>query len=173
MSQKLKKWSGKSGAKLRFLGSKKGFSVLEIIVVITISVMILATTTIFENRMLIDARFETLTQELIESLKLAQMRSITRFKDNQWGVNFTTNSFTLFRGISFALRDSTYDIQTNLPATVTLSNLTFNGGGSQVVFQKISGSTTNYGTLMINSQLGNTKTISINALGQVEISSST
>ena len=154
---------------------KRGFTMIELLIVIAIVVITFAATFAIQSRFLVDTYIDTNTDQIVQTLRLAQMRSIARFNNSQWGVYFdedvggNDDKFVLFKGTSYAARDSSFDIETHLPDTISLSNISLNGGGNDIVFNELAGSTSNYGSIQILDDLSNTNTVSINSKGMVEL----
>ena len=92
---------------------------------------------------------------------------MARQEDSQWGVHFESNKYVLFKGSVYSAVDS-YNEEITLPDVLTISAITFNGGGSEVVFSKITGETLNFGTTTIQNDLGESKNILINSYGTIE-----
>lgn len=144
---------------------------LEIILVVAaLAIMVGGTFTIMSS-FITNTYVDDTAQEVIHSLRKANTNTIARLYDLRWGVHFddTASSFTFFAGESYAARNTEYDIVTSLPASVTFSQLAFNGGGKEVIFRKIAGDTAQYGSLKVRSTGGQERTITINQVGQIEI----
>ena len=158
------KWQ-KSGA--------QGFTLVELLVVIALTVIIFLMNFTFNAYLLVDSTLDSKAHEIVENLKLAQTRSMARYQDSQWGVYFNNvgspQQFIVFKGNTYAARDASYDLVTNLPSSLSFTTLTFTGGGSEVDFAKLSGNTTQSGTIVLTSNQNHTRTITISTLGVVDI----
>lgn len=151
--------------------TKEGVTLIEIIlVVMVLAILASGTFTVFSS-FITNTYVDDTAQEIVHALRKANTNTIARFHDLRWGVYFNdiTPSFTFFAGESFATRNTQYDAVTNLPVSVIFSQISFNGGGKEVVFRKIAGDTTQYGSLKVKSTSGQEHTITINQLGQIEI----
>jgi type II secretory pathway pseudopilin PulG len=73
------------------------------------------------------------SQEILQTLRRAQMRAMLTELDSSFGVYLTNNSYTLFKGDSFLQRDPQYEEVFNLPQIVKVS------GMSEIVFLKSEG----------------------------------
>ena len=78
---------------------KKGFTLVEMILVITVLVITIAVTFTIQGVFLVDTFLDTNAEHAMEDLRLAQFRSITRQQDSTWGVHFETDQF-IFRPVS-------------------------------------------------------------------------
>lgn len=160
---------------MKDLSKKKGFTLIELLIVIGVFVIIIATVLNIQGGILADTYLDTNTEQIAQTLRLGQMRSITRVNDSQWGVYFdediggTNDQFVLFNGTTYATRDASYDIVTELPNIISFSAISLNGGGDDVVFEKLSGDSFTYGSILISDNLGNSNTISVNAKGLIAI----
>lgn len=111
------------------------------------------------------------TQELMSALRLAQGKSLASENSSRWGVYFdvssTPNDYTLFRGISYASRDAGLDSINILSKKIKIYEVNLNGGGAEVVFNRLRGDTAQAGTIKLKSTLDSSenKTISINSMG--------
>ena len=160
---------------MKNISKKKGFTLIELLIVIGIFVIIIATAFTINGGILANTYLDTNTEQIIQTLRLAQMRSITRVNDSQWGVYFdediggTNDKFVLFKGTTYATRDASYDIVTELPDIISLSNISLSGGGVDIVFAKLSGDSFTDGSIQISDNLGNSNTISVNAKGLIAL----
>ncbi|MEK7069530.1 MAG: hypothetical protein AAB962_00560, partial [Patescibacteria group bacterium] len=76
----------------------------------------------------------------------------------------------LFKGDIFTEPNSS-NTETPLPHLVEIGNISLNGGGSNIVFQKLTGKTSNHGSLRVrlNSDNNKYKTISVKPAGIANI----
>ena len=90
-------------------------------------------------------------------------------QDGVWGVYFTSDSFVLFLGPTY-IAEADDNIPTVLSSSMTISNISLNGGGTDVLFDDPYGDTDEYGSLLISDvTTSKTKTISINEMGMVDM----
>lgn len=144
---------------------KNGFTIIELLIVIGLLVIIFSTVFAIQGRFLVNTYLDTNTEQIVQQLRLAQMRSITKFEDSEWGVYFAEDKFVLFKGADYESRDQSYDIVTNLPSSLILSSFDFNGDTDYIVFDKVSGETQNHGSLQIFDNQEGVNTILINKKG--------
>lgn len=161
-----------AGPHMKNTAIRKGITLLEIILVIAaLTIMVSGTFTIFSS-FITNTYVDDTAQEIVHALRKANTNTIARLYDLRWGVYFndaSPSSFTFFAGDNYAARSTQYDAVTNLPASLTFSQISLNGGGKEVVFRKIAGDTTQYGFLKVRSTGGQERTVTINQLGQIEI----
>ena len=119
----------------------RGFSALEILVVMGIlAVLLSAIVPSFLNF----RRSSTLnieTQELITMINRARLLSVSSKNDQQFGVHFESGKIVLFQGGTYSASSTTNEVHVFDPA-LTLASIGVNGGGSEILFQKVTGATT-------------------------------
>ena len=98
---------------------------------------------------------------IVQSLRRAQVLSRAMDGDTAWGVHVEAESITLFRGVSYAARNSGFDEVFDMPSIITPS------GVLEVVFSKFSGNPQTTGTVTLTSNANETRAITINAKGMV------
>ncbi|MFC1655328.1 prepilin-type N-terminal cleavage/methylation domain-containing protein [Patescibacteria group bacterium] len=150
---------------------KNGFTIIELLLVIALTVIIFSGVFAVQGRFLVNTYLDTNTEQIVQQLRLAQMRSISKFKDSEWGVYFdedvdgNDDKFVLFKGSNYENRDQSYDIITNLPDSIALSSINLTGGTDYIVFNKVTGATKNSGSIQIFDNQEGVNTILINGKG--------
>ncbi len=110
------------------------------------------------------------SQDLLGALRRAQSAAMNGKENSKFGVYFTTGfgaSFIFFRGDSYAARDTEYDETYNLPQTVSLA-LSL-GGPSEITFTRVKGTPSATGTITLSNVNSETKILSINQVGRINI----
>lgn len=111
----------------------------------------------FQNRTDLDIT----AHGVVQAMRRAQVYSRGMKDDVQWGIEVQTSGVTLFRGSSFASRDTSYDEVTTIPNGMTVSGL------SEVLFAKLSGAPNTTGSITLTSRNNEVRTITLNAKGMV------
>jgi len=144
----------------------KGFTTIELIIVITIMTIVFGLAIGMQGRFYVQAHLDTATQEIIDTVKLAQNRAATNYLNDSWGVYFddTNNIFTLFKSDTYGAEPE-YDLSSELIDALDMNTLALNNSTNQIVFEQITGRTGNYGSLVINNNQNESKTIYINSAG--------
>lgn len=146
----------------------KGISVIEILIAVSIiaiiSAIVVPSLSKFHNQQVI----KNTAEDVISLLNEARNSTISSKDSNTYGVQFQSDRVILFSGSSFS--DSPSNKQINFDSSVTIpaiGGISLNGGGSNVVFDRITGDTANYGTIIIKLISDNTqqKIININKIG--------
>lgn len=142
---------------------KKGFTLFEIIIAISILViMLVVTLPKFSEFRLVQVQNATIT-DILSSLDKARSDTLNSLDSSSYGVHFETSKVVIFKGTSYSILDANnQDIIFASPASIT--NISFSGGGSDIYFSRLSGTPNKTGTLTITT--GNySKTITIGATG--------
>lgn len=98
---------------------------------------------------------------LAQDARRAQTLSQASDGDTTWGVNIGSTSITVFKGPNYASRDSSYDEDSDLSASITPSGIL------SIVFAKFTGVPQTTGTTTFTLASGETRTVNINAKGIV------
>ncbi len=96
-----------------------------------------------------------------QSFRRAQILAQSQEGDISWGVNVEAGSITLFKGASFASRDTNFDEVFGLPNSITPSGL------DEVVFEKFTGLPQSTGTVTLTSSTEEIRNITINEKGTI------
>ena len=108
------------------------------------------------------------TETVIEVLRQARNQTLSSKNSTVYGVHLTAPKITLFTGATYSSGASTNQ-DYNLSSTDTILTISLNGGGSDVIFQRLSGVTAQNGTVIVSSPgLSQTKTITIYKTGLIE-----
>lgn len=137
----------------------RGFTLVEILVVGAILALIGAAAIISFRNSRATAELDAASRNLLSILGLAQARTLAGDTNSRWGVKLETDRYTLFRGSSFAGSDANQIFL--LPQGIEISQIALSGGGSEVVFQKITGKTAQSGILTLRQSAGNNTAISL------------
>lgn len=149
---------------------KKGFTLIEILVVLAISAVILSILLSFLNNF---SRTQALDKDYLSVVSLieqAKSASINSKQASQYGVYFASSSAVLFKGLSYISTSSSNQIY-NLNSRVSISSLNFVGSSSnQVVFDRLTGYANASGTISISLQnsTSSDKIIRIYKTGTIE-----
>ena len=149
---------------------QKGFTLIEILIVITvlamISTLIFASFSKFNSAQILNGT----TQTVLSILDEARALTLASKNNLSYSVHFETSKVVLFKGTTYSASDTDNDV-TILNNRVTVSDISLNGGGSDVLFDKLTGKTSQSGTITITltSDANRFKTIKIGTAGVSEI----
>lgn len=154
----------------------KGFTLIEIILVVGIFAILLAVSMAAFGSFRDDSQLQDTANDIQAVLRVAQNKTVASEGAVQYGVYFATSTapheYVLFQGPSHA--SGTVETVYQLSDLVEFSSASssFSGlSGQEVVFDRIQGTTSNVGDLVLQSTLdaGNTRTISVSGGGNVGI----
>jgi prepilin-type N-terminal cleavage/methylation domain-containing protein len=155
---------------LNVFKNSKGFTIFELILVIAIFAIIFSSTAIVFGNMLNTHRLASKGYEIVQSLREARTDAVSQKENSKWGMylqtSADTNRYIVFKGDSYASRDSMFDQAVILPESVTFSNIDISGG-NEIVFGKRSGETENTGSFDLVT--GEDKfSVTVNRLGLID-----
>lgn len=150
--------------------NKKGFTLVEVLLVITLLAISLGFAAIYNQSSQLHADINSQAAVLVSHLRLAQSNANAGLSDAPNAIHFENSSYTTFLsngGTPFNISNPG-NFEINLPATISIQNIALNGGGADLIFSPPRGETTNHGSIQISSnQIAKTITININSLGSV------
>ncbi len=145
---------------------RKGFTLVELILTVTIFAIIFGSTAIVFGNLLGQRRLANEGYKIVQLLREARTNAVTGLQGSPWGMYFgppsNPNQYILFKGDTYETRDPAFDLEILLPASVTFSVINF-GGGNEADFHSQTG-ITNEGTLTLVSG-SDEFTITLNRLG--------
>ena len=147
-----------------------GFSLIEIIAVIAIGAVLVAVIVVsfssFRNSKTVDITAD----QVLSVINEARVKTVSSEDYSRFGVHFETSRVVLFKGDVFTEPNSS-NTETPVSPLVEISNISLNGGGADIVFQKLTGKTGNYGSLRVRLKSDNNKykTISVKSTGIANI----
>lgn len=145
----------------------KGFTLIELIVVIGIFTIVSALSVPFIQSFQTSSNLHTHANTIVRTLRRAQQQAIAGRDDSSWGVYFdsSNNQFLMFLGDDYATRDEDYDQETEY-SNIFIIDTDF---GNEIYFSIYSGQPSEAGTITISSPNNQSKVISIGSLGMVQI----
>lgn len=141
--------------------TKKGFTLIELLLVIVILSIITLMSATFYARFLTQNAVANTADQLVNELRRAQLWAMMGKQNSAWGVNFSSNKITFFKGTSLG-QDHSFDAVFNINSNISIS------GFSTMSFAHFSGLPTPAGpaTLTI-SGANNSKMVTVNQQGVV------
>lgn len=140
------------------LKANKGFTLIEVVLSMAIIILIFGIAAPVYQDYQIRNGMDTNVNAIIENLRRAQILSMAVDGDSNWGVNILNNQITLFKGTSFATRDTTFDEASDMLSVISPSGL------DEIIFSKLNGLPNTTGGINLSAS-GNTRTITINEKG--------
>ncbi|MBM2817581.1 MAG: seg [Parcubacteria group bacterium] len=150
----------------RLIFNKKGFTAIEFL--ITLSILAILTTIVFTSmsRFRNGKALQAVVEDILSLLDEGRADTLSAKNSYAYGVHFESSEIALFRGVAYSSSDST-NKTVDIDGAVEISNISLAGGGSDVLFQRLTGKTGQSGTVTIRlkSDTSKTKTILIEASG--------
>lgn len=142
------------------LTSKKGFTFIELLLVMTILLILGTMSTAYTARFLTQNSVDNTTDQLVNSFRKAQMNAMMGKNASHWGVNYGSNLITLYRGNSYSARVAAVDEKFTVSG-VTISGLT------DINFWPKDGTPSASATITVTDNKGSSNTITVNSQGMV------
>ena len=149
--------------------NNNGFTLIESLIVLGIFMLMTVVAIPAYRNFQKQADLINTTEAIINTLRLVQSKTLASEQASQWGVHFTSSEYTLFKGADYALRNSSFDKNYTVPNLVEIHEISLEGSGSDVVFERIIGQTNQFGniSLRLKADILETKTIIIELSGQI------
>ena len=160
--------------RLRLVGRlekiRRGFTLVELLVSIAILALLATLTYETFQKTNLSKALDTDALNVLSTLREARSLTLASKNASPWGVHLASSSVTLFQGTTYNAGGAT-NVVTNLSSQVNVSSITLSGGGSDVVFQRLSGEATESGntTLSLLASSSVKRTITIYKTGVVEM----
>lgn len=142
---------------LKKIHLKAGFTLIEIMLAVALMTAFLSLSVPVFQSFVYNNDLDTAINSGVRALRLAQENARGMYYDDAWGVKFATNEVVLFKGSSYASRDTTYDSTYPISVGVSIT------GTSEFIFSKFTGTPTGTGTVTLTE---NSKSLSITINGQ-------
>ncbi|MDD4989394.1 MAG: prepilin-type N-terminal cleavage/methylation domain-containing protein [Candidatus Pacebacteria bacterium] len=145
---------------------QKGFSILEFLVVIAIFAIIASLTFTSFASLRQSKNLDTEALSLLSLLEKARADTLGSQGASQYGVHFETTKAVLFIGAAYVSGNSS-NITMTINPLMQISSISLTGGGSDIVFDRLSGKTAQSGTIILSliSTPTSLKTITIGTTG--------
>lgn len=139
-----------------------GFTLMEILLVMALLVIVASFSLPIFTAVQSRSDLDNTAIMIAQTLRRAQILTQAVDGDTTWGVYLAAGSLTLFKGSSFASRETNYDEVFDLATNITPSDLT------EIVYSKFYGLPQVTGAITLTSINNNIKTLNLNAKGAVD-----
>ena len=145
---------------------KKGFTLVEITIVIAIIVIISAISVKVYFNMKEKQAILKDSESIVSIIEKTRNMSLNRKNDSAYGVKFASSSVTVFAGSTYISGNniSKYDLESD----VKISTISLSSHGTEVGFAKTTGVPNATGTVVLSTSVY-TKTITISGTGIIEV----
>lgn len=138
-----------------------GFTMIDVMIAIALVAILGAAIMPVVNGYIVRGTLDSTTRDIVAAARYAQVQSQAGVDGDTWGVSVASGVITVFRGTTFAARDTSYD------QTVTYPSSTVSSGTTEYVFSERTGRTTS-GSLALTSSSGTVQTITVNSMGMID-----
>ncbi|MDF1498117.1 MAG: prepilin-type N-terminal cleavage/methylation domain-containing protein [Patescibacteria group bacterium] len=147
-----------------------GFSLIEIIITISILALMSSGTYIWFASYQRQAELDSGAKTIVTSLRDAQSRSISGNDFKEWGIFFddTNNKFILFRDEGSGYAGASIKEENYLSSFIIFDSTSLAGGCNEIIFKKPKGNTNQTCSIKITDTNGNSfRNISVSSLGLI------
>lgn len=150
----------------------KGFTLIEALIVVAVIVVIAAVGVGVFRNFKIENQLNSASAGALSVIRLAQSKTIAGEAALQWGVHFQSDRYVLFQGGVYGAGDPN-NIVSLLNSQIQISVIALAGGGSELIFNRLSGTTNQYGSVQISSvaDASRMRTIYVESSGQANAGS--
>ncbi len=150
--------------------TNKGITMLEILVVISLLVLLSVVTVPSLVRFRSEQLLNNTASDIVSMINRARSDTVSSLNSTSYGVHFDSNQVVYYVGsvydpdiVPLANNKITFDSSIIMAS----DGINLNGGGSNVTFTRLTGETTNYGTITIrlSSDAARQKVITISKAG--------
>lgn len=142
--------------------ARKGFTLVEVLVVMAIMLILTLISVQGLQTFAYRTGYISAARTVFGALEEAQARTLASDGSLAYGVHFETDSVTIFQGSTYTAGTVTNDVRT-LPARTSIDNIALVGGTNNIIFTRLTGTTSSSGTVRVivtsNSSLSRTITI--------------
>ena len=148
---------------------KRGFNVIEIVIAMAIllilSVIIIGSFLSFRDKQALSAT----ASKTMSVVNEARIKTISSKNSLQYSIFFESDKITMFEGTTFSSIDPN-NIEFKFSSIIESYNISLNGGSDEMYFEKLTGTTDEFGSIgfRVKSDTTRTKTVNINANGIID-----
>ena len=150
----------------------RGFTILELLIVLGISAILVGISASVYTALNRGSSIGTEARKLESVLNLARNKTLASENEQSHGVhiNVSSNEYTSFSGSLYDPSSPENELFI-IPAQISIGSLQIRGGGSDIIFARLSGETAQYGSFIVQDAGDESRfqTICIDASGTVEV----
>lgn len=139
-----------------------GFTLPEVLLSLSLLAIIGSMTIPMYRTFMVRDDLDIAATTIAQNLRRAQSLSEAGDGDMTWGLHVGVGGILVYKGASYALRDSTFDENTSIPISIIPTGLV------DVTFSKLTGIPNATGTFTLTSQANEIRNVTINEKGMVD-----
>ena len=143
--------------------NERGLTIIEVLIVISIVAVIGSSFISLSINFLTSNNLKNITDELISALRTAQANSMYGKGGSNWGVKISESKIFLYKGNSYEGRDQAFDHSSGIPSNITIIQ------EEDIFFFRRTGTPSATPDITIQTQTGDTNTVSVNGAGAVNV----
>ena len=149
---------------------KSAFSIIEIIITIAVGLILFTIATSAFIGMRNRQALNTAVEQISSTIQNSQAKTLASKKSQNYGVHFETNRLVMFEGSAFTEPNAT-NKEIKFSNLAEISIISLNGGGQNIIFERLTGETNQYGaiTVRVRNDASDAKTITIEKTGSVSV----
>jgi prepilin-type N-terminal cleavage/methylation domain-containing protein len=140
---------------------KTGFTLIEVLLSIALITVLAGVAVPTYYSLFYKNDLDVAKNQVAQSLRRAEVLSSASDGDATWGLKIQSGSVIIFKGLNYTDRDIKYDEAYQISSSIVPSGLL------EIVFNKMTGFPQLTGNIVLTSINGETRTITINAKGQI------
>jgi prepilin-type N-terminal cleavage/methylation domain-containing protein len=151
--------------------NKKGFTLLEILLVLALMSLLITVLYTSFSKINGNQALDKDAKQVAALIEDARSRTLFSKNDTQYGVHFETTQVTLFSGATYSSTSPSNEL-VKLNNLVNIYNINLTGGGSDMIFDRLTGNTSQPGVISFYLVTGTSSKayLTVAGTGLVEIS---
>lgn len=126
----------------------RGVTAMELLISLAILAMISGIVVSFFSGFRESKVLDTGVEDVVSLLNEARLDTLSSKSDLQYGVHFESGRMVLFRGTVFS-EPNVDNVEVVLNSVLEISNIALTGGGANVLFDRLTGKTSQYGAVTL------------------------
>jgi len=142
----------------------------ETIIIVAVSIILFAIIVSAFSGFNKNQSLNSTSSEVVSVLNEARALTLASLDNKAYGVHFQSDKVIFFKGSVFSSSDPDNKI-TTISSKISISNISLNGGGDDIIFQRLTGKTDQDGTITLSlvSDPSKSKTITVLVSGIIEL----
>jgi len=148
-------------------GLMRGFTIMEVLIVIAIISITAVMSTPFLSATLSRSELDIAAEGAVDALEEARSSALNGRGSGQFGVHFEPDQYVFFDSGTYSAVDPNNFVR-SLSGYVSISSINISDGGNDIIFASASGEPNQTGTIVFTDSSGATKTVTVNSAGTVD-----